>query len=245
MIQSWNTWKRGSPNMDCVGYRMREGMPYQLDAGMWIYLKAYSIPRRPAFKVEPWWQVDVMHPDGKCHDSRTLWVGDEAVVEPPPGMYSIRLNGMVKATPHELSIHACILTEGRKAKYPLRHTQMPCVESGELTNGTTRVEGQSLNLAGLRAAYAVFQPTEVVKGIGRAEVTLEHSPDNLIWEPVSHGGFPHSKLIIDQEDPRVISEQMALNGVHQYVRWAYNPTDVLGWGIRGRFYYSYESIHRR
>jgi hypothetical protein len=152
---------------------------------------------------------------------------------------------MVKATPRELKIHACLLQKDTEHEYPLRRTRMACIESGRLEDATVRETGQSLNLAGVTSAYAHFQPTEVVKGNGRAEVTLEHSSDNKIWEPVYHGGFPDSKLNIDQEHPSVISGQMCLfGGVKQYVRWAYNPTDVLGWGIKGQFYYSYETRHR-
>jgi hypothetical protein len=122
---------------------------------------------------------------------------------------------------------------------------MACVESGVLSNATLRETGESLNLAGHTSAHLIFQPVKAVTGKGQAEITLEHSADNKTWEPVLNGGFPGSKLIIDQEKPQVLHEQMALIGnIRQYVRWAYSPTNILGWGVRGRFYYTYESRHR-
>jgi hypothetical protein len=171
--------------------------------------------------------------------------GDEVEVKDlPPGMYWIRLNGLVKATPRELRVHACILAEGHKTTYPLQRKNTPCIEAGVLPGGTEPKAGESLNLAGLTKSYLLFQPTEVVKGKGHAEVYLEHSSDDQTWEPVSHGGFPSSKIIIDQSKPGTFREEMCLvGGIKQYVRWAYNPTDVLGWGIRGRFFYEKELRH--
>ena len=122
---------------------------------------------------------------------------------------------------------------------------MACGESDELERGTTRVTGRSLNLVGLRTAFLHFQPTEVVKGAGLAEVTLEHSDDGKSWEPHPSGGFPGKRIVIDQAKPQSFREQMAFGGIKQYARWVYSPTDVLGWGVRGRFFYETDSLSRR
>jgi len=231
--------------MYCVGMRLKEGQPFGVEPEARLFFHAYRIPHRPAFIVlDPWWQVDIMT-EGHRHSSVTLWEGDEQEIEVPLGIYQIRYDGMVKATPHELNVQSALLSYGGEANYPLRGSGRGQEDAGELTKGTTRVTGRSLNLAGLRAAFLHFQPIEVVRGKGRAEVTLEHSDDEKSWEPVPSGGFPGQKIIIDQEEPQSLNEQMMFGGIKQYVRWAYNPVDVLGWGARGQFFYETESLHRR